>query len=122
MVGTRGVRGAPIAGWDFKFFVLDDDDLNAFTIGGGYVYLHRGLLVYLNSEAELATRSAGARGDVRRRRGRLDAGLRARAGIRGRPRPRVCPWMKFKKEQLLLLNAMYPKGEPKPGELFKIVQ
>ena len=54
MVGTRVARGTPIANWDFKFFVLDDDSLNAFTIGGGYVYIHRGLLPYLNSEAELA--------------------------------------------------------------------
>ncbi len=54
MVGTRVARNTPIADWDFKFFVLDDDSLNAFTIGGGYVYIHRGLLPYLNSEAELA--------------------------------------------------------------------
>ena len=37
MVGTRVARNTPIANWDFKFFVLDDDSLNAFTIGGGYV-------------------------------------------------------------------------------------
>jgi predicted Zn-dependent protease len=55
MVGTRVARNTPIADWDFKFFVLDDDSINAFTIGGGYVYIHRGLLPYLNSEAELAT-------------------------------------------------------------------
>jgi predicted Zn-dependent protease len=54
MVGTRVARNTPIADWDFKFFVLDDDSLNAFTTGGGYVYVHRGLLPYLNSEAQLA--------------------------------------------------------------------
>jgi predicted Zn-dependent protease len=54
MVGTRVARNTPIADWDFKFFVLDDDSLNAFTIGGGYVYVHRGLMPYLNSEAQLA--------------------------------------------------------------------
>jgi predicted Zn-dependent protease len=54
MVGTRVARNTPIADWDFKFFVLDDDSLNAFTTGGGYVYVHRGLLAYLNSEAQLA--------------------------------------------------------------------
>ena len=53
-VGTRVASQTPIANWDFKFFVLDDDELNAFTPGGGYVYIHRGLLPYLNSEAELA--------------------------------------------------------------------
>lgn len=55
MVGTRVARNTPIADWDFKFFVLDDDSINAFTIGGGYVYVHRGLLAYLNSEAQLAS-------------------------------------------------------------------
>ncbi|TLY98098.1 MAG: hypothetical protein E6K38_02380 [Gammaproteobacteria bacterium] len=54
MIGTRVARNTPIADWDFKFFVLDDDEINAFTTGGGYVYVHRGLLTYLNSEAELA--------------------------------------------------------------------
>src|SRR5256884_2089878 len=54
MVGTRVARNPPIADWDFKFFVLDDESIHAFTIGGGYVYIHRGLLPYLNSEAELA--------------------------------------------------------------------
>jgi predicted Zn-dependent protease len=54
MVGPRVARNTPIADWDFKFYVLDDDSLNAFTIGGGYVYVHRGLLPYLNTEAELA--------------------------------------------------------------------
>src|SRR5437879_11177618 len=53
-VGTRVALQTPIADWDFKFFVLDDDEINAFTTGGGYVYVHRGLLTYLNSEAELA--------------------------------------------------------------------
>src|SRR5258708_23115543 len=54
MVGTRVARNTPIANWDFKFFVLDDDSLNAFTTGGGYVYVHRGLLAYLNSDSQLA--------------------------------------------------------------------
>ena len=53
-VGTLVAAQTPIAGWNFKFFVLDDDEVNAFTPGGGYVYIHRGLLNYLNSEAELA--------------------------------------------------------------------
>jgi predicted Zn-dependent protease len=52
----------PIANWDFTFFVLDVDEVNAFTPGGGYVYIHRSLLIYLSSEADLAsvlvTRSA----------------------------------------------------------------
>src|SRR5690242_18036353 len=53
-VGARVAAQTPISNWNFKFFVLDDDEVNAFTPGGGYVYIHRGLLNYLNSEAELA--------------------------------------------------------------------
>src|ERR1700753_2048127 len=54
-VGARVAAQTPIANWNFKFFVLDDDEVNAFPPGGGYVYIHRGLLNYLGSEAELAS-------------------------------------------------------------------
>jgi predicted Zn-dependent protease len=32
------------------------------------------------------------------------------------------PVEKFKKEELRLLNGLYPKGEPKPGDMIKVVQ
>src|SRR5260370_38468576 len=54
MVGTRVARNTPIADWDFKFFVLDDDSLNAFTIGGGHVHIHRGPRADPKSDAERA--------------------------------------------------------------------
>lgn len=38
----------------YTFTVLDSEDVNAFAVPGGYVYITRGLLSYLNSEAELA--------------------------------------------------------------------
>ncbi len=38
----------------FHFTVLDSTEINAFALPGGYVYITRGLLAYLNSEAELA--------------------------------------------------------------------
>ncbi|MBL1352648.1 MAG: M48 family metalloprotease [Zetaproteobacteria bacterium] len=38
----------------YHFYVVDDGTVNAFALPGGYVYIHRGLLNYLNSEAELA--------------------------------------------------------------------
>jgi predicted Zn-dependent protease len=37
----------------FDFKVLDSSTVNAFAVPGGYVYLTRGILSYLNSEAEL---------------------------------------------------------------------
>ena len=39
---------------DFKFTIIDSPEINAFALPGGYVYINRGLLAYLNSEAELA--------------------------------------------------------------------
>jgi len=38
----------------YRFKVLDSTTINAFALPGGYVYITRGLLAYLNSEAELA--------------------------------------------------------------------
>ena len=38
----------------YRFTVLDSQEVNAFALPGGYVYITRGLLAYLNSEAELA--------------------------------------------------------------------
>jgi len=39
---------------DWKFGVLDSDNINAFATPGGYVFVTRGLLARLHSEAELA--------------------------------------------------------------------
>src|SRR3990172_6669237 len=38
----------------YRFTVLDSKDINAFALPGGYIYITRGLLAYLKSEAELA--------------------------------------------------------------------
>jgi predicted Zn-dependent protease len=38
--------------WTFR--VVDDPAVNAFALPGGFVYVTRGILAYLNSEAELA--------------------------------------------------------------------
>lgn len=38
----------------FTFTLLDSEEVNAFALPGGYVYITRGLLAYLNNEAELA--------------------------------------------------------------------
>lgn len=53
-IGQRLVQQNGLSGAEWKFVVLDDDAINAFTTGCCYVYLHRGLLIHLNSEAELA--------------------------------------------------------------------
>lgn len=46
------VSGRPQLPWTFT--VIDTEDVNAFATMGGYVYISRGILPYLASEAELA--------------------------------------------------------------------
>lgn len=53
-VGQRVARQSSMPDAEFKFVVVDDDSINAFTTGCCFVYVHRGLLTHLNSEAELA--------------------------------------------------------------------
>lgn len=38
----------------YSFKILDTDVVNAFAVPGGYVYFTRGILAYLNNEAEMA--------------------------------------------------------------------
>lgn len=38
----------------FTFTIIDSPDINAFATPGGYIYIYRGLLNYMNSEAQLA--------------------------------------------------------------------
>ncbi|MDH3638211.1 MAG: M48 family metalloprotease [Gammaproteobacteria bacterium] len=38
----------------FRFTVLDSPMVNAFALPGGYIYITRGILAYMNSEAHLA--------------------------------------------------------------------
>ena len=38
----------------YHFTIIDEPNINAFAIPGGYIYVNRGLLAYLKSEAQLA--------------------------------------------------------------------
>jgi predicted Zn-dependent protease len=38
----------------YRFFIIDDDTLNAFTIGGGYIYVHSGTIAQAGDVEELA--------------------------------------------------------------------
>ena len=38
----------------FEFKIMDSPVINAFAVPGGYVYITRGIMSYLNNEAELA--------------------------------------------------------------------
>jgi predicted Zn-dependent protease len=57
-VGRLGVELAvtterPRLPWTFT--VMDDPTVNAFALPGGYIFVTRGILTHMNSEAELAT-------------------------------------------------------------------
>jgi len=39
---------------EYHFTIVDSTQVNAFALPGGYIYITRGMLAYLNSEAELA--------------------------------------------------------------------
>ena len=54
-IGQRVAKMSELADAEWKFVVIDDDSINAFTTGCCYVYVHRGLLRNLNSESELAS-------------------------------------------------------------------
>ena len=54
VVGNRVAKVSDLPAEEFKFFVIDDEAINAFTTGCCNVYINRGLLVNVNSEAELA--------------------------------------------------------------------
>lgn len=53
-VGERVAKHSHRNQLAYQFTVVDSPDINAFALPGGYIYIHRGLLAYLSSEAELA--------------------------------------------------------------------
>ena len=53
-IGQRLAKASHRAGLQYQFLVVDSPQVNAFALPGGYIYITRGLLAYLNSEAELA--------------------------------------------------------------------
>lgn len=39
---------------EYQFHIIDSPDINAFALPGGFVYVNRGLLTFMNTEAQLA--------------------------------------------------------------------
>jgi predicted Zn-dependent protease len=52
-VGQRIAKVSHLPNLQFTFTVLDSPEINAFALPGGYVYITRGIMAYLNSEAQL---------------------------------------------------------------------
>ncbi len=53
-VGRRVAQHSDAPEGTYTFTILDNPEINAFATPGGYVYINRGLLAYMNSEAQLA--------------------------------------------------------------------
>jgi predicted Zn-dependent protease len=53
-VGQRVARASHLPNLEWHFTLLDDPTVNAFAMPGGYIYITRGILASLNSEAQLA--------------------------------------------------------------------
>jgi predicted Zn-dependent protease len=53
-IGGRIVAQLDSRTFDYRFFIVRDDTLNAFAVPGGYVYVNTGLLTTVTDEAELA--------------------------------------------------------------------
>lgn len=53
-VGQQVAKRSHRPNLQYHFTVLDSPEINAFALPGGYVYITRGIMAYLNSEAELA--------------------------------------------------------------------
>jgi predicted Zn-dependent protease len=53
-IGQRMAKLSHRANLEWHFTVVDSPEINAFALPGGYVYVTRGIMAYLESEAELA--------------------------------------------------------------------
>ena len=54
-VGNRVAKEVGITTYQFQFFVIDQSVPNAFAVPGGNIFIYRGLIEMMSSEAELAS-------------------------------------------------------------------
>lgn len=54
-IGRRMVAVSPQPDREFEFFVIDNPQINAFALPGGYIGIHTGLLLTAESESEFAS-------------------------------------------------------------------
>lgn len=53
-IGQTLAKNSDRTDLSYTFTIIDSPDINAFALPGGYVYINRGLITYLASEAQLA--------------------------------------------------------------------
>ncbi len=80
-LGQKLARQSHRSQLQWTFTVLDSPDINAFALPGGYVYVTRGIMAYLESEADLAGVIGHEIGHVTARHGAQRATRQQNAGI-----------------------------------------
>ncbi|MEN9544185.1 MAG: hypothetical protein RLZZ598_1018 [Pseudomonadota bacterium] len=80
-IGQKLARGSQRPHLPWTFTVLDSPEVNAFALPGGYVYITRGILAYLESEADLAGVIGHEIGHVSARHGAQRATRQQAAGL-----------------------------------------
>ncbi|MEA3292281.1 MAG: M48 family metalloprotease [Pseudomonadota bacterium] len=53
-IGEKLARNSHRSNLVYRFTVLDSPEVNAFALPGGYIYITRGILAYMQNEAQLA--------------------------------------------------------------------
>jgi predicted Zn-dependent protease len=80
-LGQKLAKQSHRANLKWTFTVLDSPEVNAFALPGGYVYVTRGIMAYLGSEAELAGVMGHEIGHVTARHGAQRATRQQTAGL-----------------------------------------
>jgi predicted Zn-dependent protease len=80
-VGQKLAKQSHRAALQWTFTVVDSPEVNAFALPGGYVYITRGIMAYLDSEADLAGVLGHEIGHVTARHGAQRATRQQQAGL-----------------------------------------
>jgi len=80
-LGQRLAAQSHRSNLQWHFTVLDSPEINAFALPGGYVYVTRGIMAYMESEADLAGVIGHEIGHVTARHGAQRATSQQRAGL-----------------------------------------
>ena len=80
-LGQRLARQSHRSQLEWHFTVLDSPEINAFALPGGYVYVTRGIMAYMESEADLAGVIGHEIGHVTARHGAQRATQQQNAGL-----------------------------------------
>jgi predicted Zn-dependent protease len=80
-LGQRLAKQSHRSNLEWHFTVVDSPEINAFALPGGYVYVTRGLMAYMDSEADLAGVIGHEIGHVTARHGAQRATRQQTAGL-----------------------------------------